>query len=239
MRFDLQSYKDQVRFKIEIIPQAKDAQGNAIEKRFDYKNSLSMIFGLGEILRLRKFAENILNPAKVNGDDIPELKSNQENQPKRYGYKIDHYFDVPGQGGATEKKKSTITLTRAENRVVPESPYRFKYNIMCSIYSSFKNSFLNIAFTEEEAYWFLTETPYICWAFMAEKGRIDDENRAIAKGQSKTSIGSTGGYETASNPQPQPQADHEIVDAPEAGTKEPPSLVQGEINFSDISFDKL
>ncbi len=161
LRFELGSYKDVTKFKIECAPQLKGPDGNPVEKRFDYDQKLSMVFGLGEILRLKRFAENVLNPAK----NIPAE-----------GYAIDHYFEVNG-----EKKKSSLFLKRVENKSKDDqkSPYNFAFTIIVTLYSSLKSSSVSFALSEEEAYWIINEMPFFAFAYMQENARIYEENRAL------------------------------------------------------------
>lgn len=161
LRFELGSYKDVTKFKIECAPQLKGPDGNPVEKRFDYEQKLSMVFGLGEILRLKRFAENILNPQKTVPPD---------------GFVIDHYFEVNG-----EKKKSSLFLKRVENKVKDDvkSPYNFAHTIIVTLYSSLKQASVSFAMSEEEAYWIINMMPYFVWAYMQENSRIYEENRAL------------------------------------------------------------
>lgn len=228
IRFDLSSYRDQTRFKIEVIPQAKDEKGNPVEKRFDYKNSISMIFGMGEILRFKRFVENVINPQKKTGEEPGDVPAN--------GYTIEHYFEVKDAQQNTEKKKSTLTVKRVENKYKDPkhtSPYGFKYAAICTMYSSFKNTSLSIALTEEEAYWVINEMPFFAWAYMAETGRINNENRVIAAGTSNKS--SLPAKET-----PQPKGDYEVAgDAFEGmeASKTPPDAGEDNIDLSFVDIN--
>lgn len=161
LRFELGSYKDVTKFKIESAPQLKGPDGNPVEKRFDYDLKLSMVFGLGEILRLKRFVENILNPAKQVPAD---------------GYAIDHYFEVNG-----EKKKSSLFLKRVENKGKddPKSPYNFAHTIIVTLYSSLKSASVSFALSEEEADWIVNQMPFFAFAYMQENARIYEENRAL------------------------------------------------------------
>jgi len=165
MRFELGSYKDSTKFKIEIAPQLQQ-NGQPVEKRFDYEQKLSMVFGLGEILRLKRFVENILNPAKTN---IP-----------KDGYVIEHFFEVDGQ-----KKKSCLFMKRVDNllknneKFWAQDPYQFAFSIAVTLYSSMKEKSTSFILSSEEAYWIINEMPFFAWAFKQENARIQEENRAI------------------------------------------------------------
>lgn len=165
LRFELGSYKDSTKFKIEIAPQLQQ-NGQPVEKRFDYDQKLSMVFGLGEILRVKRFAENILNPAKAN---VP-----------KDGYVIEHFFEVNG-----EKKKSCLYMKRVDNllknneKMWANDPYQFAYSIAVTLYSSVKNTSTSFILSSEEAYWVMNEMPFFAFAFMGENARINEENRAI------------------------------------------------------------
>jgi len=165
LRFELGSYKDATKFKIEIAPQLQK-DGQPVEKRFDYEQKLSMVFGLGEILRLKRFVENILNPAKAN---IP-----------KDGYVVEHFFEVDG-----EKKKSCLFVKRVDNllknneKYWPQCPYQFAYSVAITLYSSMKNKSTSFIMSSEEAYWVINEMPFFAWAFQQENARIQEENRAI------------------------------------------------------------
>jgi len=160
LRFELGSYKDVTKFKIEIAPQLQQ-NGQPVEKRFDYDQKLSMVFGLGEILRIKRFVENVLNPQKQVPND---------------GYVIEHYFEVNG-----EKKKSCLFVKRVDNKskTDPKSPYNFAHTAIVTLYSSLKNASVSFGLSEEESYWILTMMPYFNWAYMQENARIVEENRAI------------------------------------------------------------
>jgi len=165
MRFELGSYKDATKFKIEIAPQLQQ-NGAPVEKRFDYDQKLSMVFGLGEILRLKRFVENILNPAKTN---IP-----------KDGYVIEHFFEVDGQ-----KKKSCLFMKRVDNllknneKLWPQDPYQFAFSVAVTLYSSMKEKSTSFIMSSEEAYWVINEMPFFAWAYQQENARIQEENRAI------------------------------------------------------------
>jgi hypothetical protein len=161
LRFELGSYKDVTKFKIECAPQLKGPDGNPVEKRFDYEQKLSMVFGYTECLRLKRFVENTLNP--------------QKNVPAD-GFAIDHFFEVNG-----EKKKSSLFLKRVENKGKDDqkSPYNFAHTIIITLYSSLKQASVSFAMSEEEAYWVINMMPFFAWAFMQENGRINEENRAL------------------------------------------------------------
>lgn len=160
LRFELGSYKDATKFKVEIAPQLQQ-NGVPVEKRFDYDKKLSMVFGLGEILRIKRFAENILNPQK---------------QVAAEGYAIEHFFEVNG-----EKKKSCLFMKRIENKAKGDvkSPYGWGHTAIVTLYSSLKSASVSFAMSEEEAYWVITMMPYFAWAYMQEDARIMEENRAI------------------------------------------------------------
>jgi len=164
LRFELGSYKDSTKFKIEIAPQLQQ-NGVPVEKRFDYEQKLSMVFGLGEILRLKRFAENILNPQK---------------QVPAEGYAIEHFFEVDGA-----KKKSCLFMKRVDNllKSKPEfwakDPYQFAFSIAVTLYSSMKEKSTTFILSSEEAYWVINEMPFFAWAYKQENARIIEENRAI------------------------------------------------------------
>lgn len=181
MRFELGSYRDTAKFKIEIVPQLKDQSGNPVEKRFDYEKKLSMVFGYTEALRIKRFVENLLNPKKQVPSD---------------GYVIEHFFDV---GTPPEKKKSALTLRRADNKgkTDPKSPYNFYYTIIATLYSSLKGTSISFGLTEEESYWIINTMPFFAWAFIEENARIVSENRASrAIGQSSTQSEGRSPYRT-------------------------------------------
>jgi hypothetical protein len=165
MRFELGSYKDATKFKIEIAPQLQQ-NGQPVEKRFDYDQKLSMVFGLGEILRIKRFVENILNPQKAN---VP-----------KDGYVIEHFFEVDGQ-----KKKSALFMKRVDNllknneKMWAQCPYQFAYSVAVTLYSSMKEKSTSFIMSSEEAYWVMNEMPFFAWAFQAENARIQDENRVL------------------------------------------------------------
>lgn len=173
LRFELGSYKDSTKFKIEIAPQLQQ-NGQPVEKRFDYDQKLSMVFGLGEVLRVKRFVENILNPAKAN---VP-----------KDGYVIEHFFEVNG-----EKKKSCLYMKRVDNliknneKMWANDPYQFAHSVAVTLYSSVKNTSTSFILSEEEAYWVMNEMPFFAFAFMGENARINEENRSI-----KQSGGQTG-----------------------------------------------
>jgi len=164
LRFELGSYKDSTKFKIEIAPQLQK-DGQPVEKRFDYEKKLSMVFGLGEILRIKRFTENILNPQK---------------QVPAEGYAIEHFFEVDG-----EKKKSCLYMKRVENllkkneKYWPQCPYQFAHSVAVTLYSSMKNASTSFILSSEEAYWVINEMPFFAWAYKGENARIVEENRAI------------------------------------------------------------
>lgn len=164
LRFELGSYKDSTKFKIEIAPQLQK-DGVPVEKRFDYDQKLSMVFGLGEILRIKRFTENILNPQKQVPTD---------------GYVIEHFFEVNG-----EKKKSALYMKRVENLLKKndtawaKDPYQFSFSVAMTLYSSMKNASTTFILSSEEAYWIINEMPFFAWAFKGENARIVEENRAI------------------------------------------------------------
>ena len=164
LRFELGSYKDSTKFKIEIAPQLQQ-NGVPVEKRFDYDQKLSMVFGLGEILRIKRFTENILNPQK---------------QVPNEGYVVEHFFEVNG-----EKKKSCLFMKRVENllkkneKMWANDPYQFAHSVAVTLYSSMKNQSTTFILSSEEAYWVINEMPFFAWAYKQEDARIVEENRAI------------------------------------------------------------
>jgi len=164
LRFELGSYKDSTKFKVEIAPQLMQ-NGQPVEKRFDYEQKLSMVFGLGEILRIKRCVENVLNPQRKVPND---------------GYAIEHFFEVDGQ-----KKKSCLFIKRVENllKTKPElwekCPYQFAFSVQVTLYSSMKEKSTTFILSSEEAYWVINEMPYFAWAFKQENARIIEENRAI------------------------------------------------------------
>lgn len=161
MRFELSSYRDVAKFKVEIVPQLQE-NGQPVPKRFDYDKKLTMVFGYTEVLRIKRFVENALNPQK----QIPQE-----------GYVIEHFFDA---GTPPVKQKSALIVKRAENKSKgdPKSPYNFNYTVFFTLYSSMKKSSISFGLTEEEAYWIIHTMPYFTWAFMKENARIVAENRA-------------------------------------------------------------
>lgn len=181
IRFELGSYKDSTKFKIEIAPQLQQ-NGQPVEKRFDYEQKLSMVFGLGEILRLKRIVENILNPAKTN---IP-----------KDGYTIEHFFEVNG-----EKKKSCLFIKRLDNllknneKFWSQDPYQFSFSVSMTLYSSMKEKSTSFILSSEEAYWIINEMPHFAWAFKQENARIIEENRAI-----KASGGQVANHSSSRSP---------------------------------------
>jgi hypothetical protein len=213
LRFELGSYKDATKFKIEIAPQLQQ-NGQPVEKRFDYEQKLSMVFGLGEILRIKRFTENLLNPQKQVPAD---------------GYVIEHFFEVDGQ-----KKKSCLFMKRVENllKSKPElwakDPYQFAHSITVTLYSSMKEKSTSFVLSSEEAYWIINEMPFFAWAFQQESARIVEENRTI-----KASGGTTGDTSGRSPYRaPAPGADF-AGEAPPAGT---PAAFPSDSAFDDIPF---
>jgi hypothetical protein len=199
MRFELGSYKDVTKFKIEIVPQLKDEAGNPVEKRFDYDKKFSMVFGFNEILRIKRFVENALNPQKQIPTD---------------GYVIEHFFDA---GTPPVKQKSMFIIKRAENKPRedakgPVSPYGFKYTIFATLYSSMKKASISFGLTEEESYWIINMAPKFVWAFMEENARINNENRAA---------------KTSGSPSPSDPPTRSQYRAPAGGTDE--GIDQGEV----------
>lgn len=210
-RFELGSYKDNTKFKIEIAPQLQ-RDGVPVEKRFDYDKKLSMVFGLGEILRIKRFVEGIMKPQA-----IPEN-----------GYAIEHFFEVDG-----EKKKSVLSFKRVENKTKgnPASPYNFPYTVIMSLYSSLKGSSVSFGLTEEESYWIVQMMPHFAWAYMAENARIMEENRAI-----KQSGGDIRTDQSGRSPYRTPAAGADV--SGEEGTKDPneESAFPSDGAFDDIPF---
>lgn len=163
LRFELGSYKDVTKFKVEIAPQLQE-NGQPVEKRFDYQKKISMVFGLGEILRIKRFVENILNPQKQVPQD---------------GYVIEHFFEVSG-----EKKKSCLFAKRVDNllkkneKLWAQCPYQFAFSVAMTLYSSVTNQSTSFILSSEEAYWIMNEMPFFAWAYKQENARINEENRA-------------------------------------------------------------
>lgn len=155
LRLELSSYKDQTRFRIEVIP-AKEGQTRA----FDYDNKIPMIFGYNEVLKIKKIFENLLTGVKQDT------------------YALEHYF-----GDGDVKHKSVLTLKRVENRNATDvkSPFNFKYNVMLSIYNSQKNKSYSFGLGEEEAYFIVNMAPLIAWQFVQENSRIVSENYAAKR----------------------------------------------------------
>jgi len=213
LRFELGSYKDVAKFKIEIAPQLKGPDGTPVEKRFDYEQKLSMVFGLGEILRVKRFVENVLNPQKTVPAD---------------GYAVEHFFEVNA-----EKKKSCLYIKRIENKAKGDakSPYNFAHTAIVTLYSSLKNASVSFALSEEEAYWVMTMMPYFNWAYMQENARINEENRAIkASGGQPADQAGRSQYRA-----PAPGAD--VSGEPgTAGTGAPPAFQTSNDDFNDIPF---
>jgi len=213
MRFELGSYRDTTKFKIEIVPQLKDQAGNPVEKRFDYDKKLSMVFGFGEILKIKRFVENTLNPKK----QVPQE-----------GYVIEHFFEA---GTPPEKKKSALIIKRAENKFKadPKSPYNFQFTVFATLYSSMKATSISFGLTEEESYWIINMMPKFAWAFMEENARIVAENREIkaAGGNPKQDQTGRSPYRTSS-----PGAEA-AVDQGEVVSKSPSD------GFDDIAFDDI
>lgn len=218
LRFELGSYKDVTKFKVEIAPQLQQ-NGQPVEKRFDYDQKLSMVFGLGEILRLKRFVENILNPSKTN---VP-----------KDGYAIEHFFEVDGA-----KKKSCLYMKRVDNLLKTKEdlwskdPYQFAYSVAVTLYSSMKEKSTSFILSSEEAYWIINEMPYFAWAYQQENARIIDENRAIkqAGGSVPDSSSSRSPYRA-----PAPGADN----SGEPGTSGPQGAAPAfpsDSAFDDIPF---
>jgi hypothetical protein len=211
MRFELGSYRDNTKFKIEIAPQLVQ-NGAPVEKRFDYDKKISMVFGYAEILRLKRLIENVLNPQK----QVPQE-----------GYAIEHFFDVSG-----EKKKSVLYIKRAENKGAKNqaSPYNFAYTAIVTLYSSMKNASVSFGLSEEESYWIINMMPFFAWAFMKENSRILEENRAIkqAGGDPNAGKAATGTPYRA----PAPGADFS-GEGEQVGDSAFPT---GENQFDDIPF---
>jgi hypothetical protein len=211
-RFELSSYKDVTKFKIEIAPQLQ-RDGVPVEKRFDYEKKISMVFGLGEILRIKRFFEQILNPAKGVPQD---------------GYTIEHFFEVNG-----EKKKSALILKRAENKGKndPKSPYNFAHTVIMTLYSSMKGASVSFGLSEEESYWVINMMPYFAWGFMKENARIVEENRLT-----KTQFGSLQASDpSARSPYRAPAAGADV--SGEEGTSDPTS--SSEAFPTDSAFDDI
>jgi hypothetical protein len=210
LRFELGSYKDVTKFKIECAPQLKGPDGNPVEKRFDYDLKLSMVFGYTECLRIKRFVENILNAGKAVPAD---------------GYAIDHYFEVNG-----EKKKSSLFLKRVENKGKDDakSPYNFAHTIIVTLYSSLKSASVSFALTEEEAYWIVNTMPHFTWAFMQENARIYEENRAL-----KAAGKATGEDPASRSTHRAPAAG--AADAPDQGAM---ASGAGKPAFNDVSLDE-
>ncbi len=185
LRLELNTYKDRVRFKIEVIPALKDAQGNIIlspsgKSTFDYNNSFSMFFSSSELLRIKKCVENIINPAKKTGELPGEVPAN--------GYIIEHYF---------EKKKSAFTLKRMENNYKPKfhSPFEYKYAVALSIYSSAKGdkgASSGIVLAEDESYWIMNLMPLLALESIKETGRVGNESRSTQGTKTGNSEGPSG-----------------------------------------------
>lgn len=212
MRFELGSYKDVTKFKIEIAPQLQQ-NGQPVEKRFDYEKKLSMVFGLGEILRLKRFIENILNPQKAVPQD---------------GYVVEHYFEVNG-----EKKKSCLFIKRADNKskTDPKSPYNFAHTAIVTLYSSLKEASVSFGLSEEEAYWIITMMPYFSWAYMQENARIQEENRAI-----KQQGGTVPDQSAGRSPYRAPAAGADTSGEAPPAQPSTPAFPQGDSAFDDIPF---
>ena len=213
LRFELGSYKDSTKFKIEIAPQLQQ-NGQPVEKRFDYDQKLSMVFGLGEILRIKRFVENILNPAKTN---VP-----------KDGYVIEHFFEVDGV-----KKKSCLFMKRVDNllknneKYWPQCPYQFAFSVAVTLYSSMKEKSTSFIMSSEEAYWVMNEMPFFAWAFQQENARINEENRAIKQ------IGGPAPDTSGRSPYRAPAAGADNSGEPE--TKAPPAF-NNDSAFDDIPF---
>jgi len=211
MRFELGSYKDSTKFKLEIAPQLQK-DGAPVEKRFDYEKKISMVFGLGEILRIKRFVENILTPQKQVPAD---------------GYVIEHFFEVNG-----EKKKSALFLKRADNKSKGDakSPYQFGHTVIVTLYSSMKQGSVSFGLSEEESYWIVNMMPYFAWAYMKENARIAEENRAI-----KLSGGDPKADQVAGSPYRAPAPGADV--SGEEGTKAPDEpAFTSDSAFDDIPF---
>lgn len=216
LRFELGSYKDSTKFKIEIAPQLQK-DGQPVEKRFDYDKKLSMVFGLGEILRVKRFVENILNPQKTN---VP-----------KDGYVIEHFFEVDG-----EKKKSCLFMKRVDNllknneKYWPQCPYQFAYSVAVTLYSSVKNTSTSFILSSEEAYWVMNEMPLFAWAYMGENARINEENRVIK------AAGGAPADTSGRSPYRAPAAGADNSGEPETQNPGTPSPFVSDGAFDDIPF---
>lgn len=212
IRFELGSYKDSTKFKIEIAPQLNE-NGQPVEKRFDYDKKISMVFGLGEILRLKRMVENVLNAQRQTPKD---------------GYAIEHFFEVNG-----EKKKSCLYVRRVENLLKNDAakwaldPYQFPYTAVIVLYSSVTNTSNTFLLSSEEAYWVMNEMPFFAWAFKEENARINAENRAI-----KASGGQVADHSSSRSQYRAPAPGADV-----SGEGVTPS--QGAPAFSDQSFDDI
>jgi len=221
LRVELNTFKDQARFKIEVIPALKDTAGVPVlsasgKPKFDYKASLSMLFSTVELLRIKKIIENILNPAKTVPAD---------------GYNLEHYFEVASTTtpGTKEKKKSVATFKRLENNYKPKSPSPFEYKFVVglSLYSSAKGTSAAIVLTEDESYWFMNMLPLLVLEFVRENGRIGNDAKPAAAGASPAAGSAVSGGTAG----PSPQASTPTPVATPA-TNEP-----SEPDFKDIPFD--
>lgn len=216
LRFELASYKDLTKFKIEIAPQLQQ-NGQPVEKRFDYEQKLSMVFGLGEILRIKRFVENILNPQKQVPTD---------------GYVIEHFFEVNG-----EKKKSCLYMKRVDNllkkndKLWAQCPYQFAFSAAVTLYSSVKNQSTSFILSSEEAYWVMNEMPLFAWAYMGENARILEENRAI-----KQSGGNVQDHSASRSPYRAPAAGADTSGEAPPAQPSTPAFPQGDSAFDDIPF---
>jgi hypothetical protein len=219
MRFELGTFRDATKFKIEIVPQAKDPAGNPIEKKFDYEKKLTMVFGLGEILRIKRFVEQLLNPQK---------------QTPQEGYSIEHFFEV---GDPPEKKKSVFTLKRVENKNKDaKSPYGFSFTIIASLYSSLKNSSVSFGLTEEEAYWIINTMPHFSWAYMIENARVQEENRAMKVAGGSTVDANKNTYKTPAPGAEELEEFDKLKLFDESNNYKSDKSIDENIDFDDVPF---
>jgi hypothetical protein len=211
IRFELGSFKDVAKFKIEIAPQLHE-NGQPVEKRFDYDKKITMVFGFTELLRVKRMVENVLNPQR---------------QVPKDGYAIEHFFEVSG-----EKKKSCLFVKRTENLGKNDAakwekdPYQFPFSAVLTLYSSVSNTSNSFVLSAEEAYWVMNEMPFFAWSFMEENARIIAENRAIKASGGQVPDQSAG---RSQHRTPAAGADFSGEGAPSQGTPA----------FQDQSFDDI
>lgn len=167
LKFQLGTFLDKTKFKIEVAP-CKDP--NAQTRNYDYDNSVSMVFEMFELFRIKKIFENLLSG-------------------KGTQFVIEHFFD---KGGS--KQKSSTFFKRLEKSKQPtlgdKDPFAYPAIITMSV--STDNKSHSFGFTDEEAYSFVQLIPIWAQEMILEKARV----KKILISNSK---GSDGGQKSTSS----------------------------------------